>query len=112
MKAENARNRFIQKLLQKRKELHKDFFNDMQVNEIVIFYADIVKNIPIGLHIYYLEDLHDDRTLRMIATNSAASEFTGLPMESVIGRTLDENFPNLREKGIPQVYAEVVDRAS
>ena len=108
MKAENARNRFIQKLLQKRKELHKDFFNDMQVNEIVMLYADTVKNIPIGLYIYYLEDLHDDRTLRMIASNSAASEFTGLPMESVIGRTLDENFPNLREKGIPQVYAEVV----
>lgn len=108
MKSENARNMFIQKLLQKRKELHKDFFNDMQVNEIVMFYADIVKNIPIGLHIYYLEDLLDDRTLRMIATNSAASEFTGLPMERLIGRTLDENFPNLREKGIPQVYAEVV----
>ena len=92
----------------KREELHKDFFHDMQANEIVMLYADIVKNIPIGLHIYYLEDLHDDRTLRMIATNSASSEFTGLSMENVIGRTVDENFPRLREKGIPQVYAEVV----
>jgi PAS domain-containing protein len=70
--------------------------------------ADVVRNMQVGLHLYHLEDIDDDRTLRMVATNLAASQFTGVAMEDVLGKTLDENFPGLREKGIPQLYAEVV----
>ncbi len=71
-------------------------------------YADVVHNMQVGLHLYQLENLDDDRSLRMIVTNPAASLFTGVAMEEVLGKTLDENFPGLREKGIPQLYAEIV----
>jgi signal transduction histidine kinase/ActR/RegA family two-component response regulator len=71
-------------------------------------YADIVKNMQVGLHVYRLEDINDDRSLRMIAANPASSVITGIPVEDAVGKTLDENFPGLRERGIPQIYAEVV----
>ncbi len=70
--------------------------------------ADIFNNIQTGLHIYELEDINDDRTLRMIAANPATEELTGVPVGEIIGKTLDENFPGLRSKGVPQNYAEVV----
>ncbi|HKA54261.1 MAG TPA: PAS domain-containing protein, partial [Candidatus Binatia bacterium] len=57
---------------------------------------------------YHLEDLNSDRTLRLIAANPAAAQFTGVAVESLVGKTLDENFPGLRAQGIPQRYAEVV----
>ncbi|MCK4748026.1 MAG: PAS domain S-box protein, partial [Bacteroidales bacterium] len=70
--------------------------------------ADIVNNIQLGLYIYQLEDLEDDRTLRMVSANPATEDLTGIPVVEVIGKTIDENFPGLREKGVPQVYANVV----
>ncbi len=70
--------------------------------------ADLVKNIQTGIHIYKLEKLDDDRTLRMITANPASERLTGVKAKDVIGKTLDENFPDLRKKGIPQQYANVV----
>jgi PAS domain S-box-containing protein len=70
--------------------------------------ADIVNNIKLGIYIYQLEDPDDDRTLKMVAANPATEDLTGVPVSEVIGKTLDENFPGLREKGIPQMYADVV----
>jgi PAS domain S-box-containing protein len=70
--------------------------------------ADIVDNIKMGIYIYLLENPEDDRTLRLISANPATEDLTGIPVSNVIGNTLDENFPGLREKGIPQLFAEVV----
>ena len=70
--------------------------------------ADILDNMQVGIYIYHLEDMEDDGTLRMISANPASEKLTGVPPSEVIGKTLDENFPGLREKGIPQKYAEVI----
>lgn len=56
--------------------------------------------------------MSDDRTLRMVYANPAVKTLTGLGPEDVVGKTLDENCPGLRAKGIPQRYAEVVRRQS
>jgi len=79
-----------------------------RAEESLRVYAEIVRNMPVGLYVYHLEDLNDDRTLRLIAANPAAAQFTGAAVESLGGKTLDENFPGLRAQGIPQRYAEVV----
>ena len=68
----------------------------------------IANNIQVGLHIYHLEEINDDHSLKMVFSNKAAEVYTGVPAKKLIGKTLDENFPGLREKGIPQKYAEVV----
>ena len=70
--------------------------------------AHIVNNIQIGIHIYKLEDPEDDSTFRMVSANPASEVLTGIPAKNLVGKTLDECFPRLREKGIPKWYAEVV----
>ena len=71
---------------------------------------DIINNIQLGLYIYHLEDIDDreGRTLRLVSANQATAEMTGVPVGDVMGKTIDENFPGLREKGLPQRFAEVV----
>jgi PAS domain S-box-containing protein len=70
--------------------------------------ADIVENIKLGIYIYRLEEMDNDHTLRMISANPATEDLTGIPVSQVIGKTIDENFPGLREKGIPAKFADVV----
>jgi PAS domain S-box-containing protein len=70
--------------------------------------ADIVENIKLGIYIYRLEEMDNDHTLRMISANPATEDLTGIPVSLVIGKTIDENFPGLREKGIPAKFADVV----
>jgi CheY-like chemotaxis protein len=79
-----------------------------RAEESVHIYQDIVNEMSIGLHVYHLEDIDDDSTLRMISMNSAAELFTGVSRNDVVGKTLDENFPDLRKQGVPRLYAEVV----
>ncbi len=69
---------------------------------------DIVEHIQIGLHVYHLEEIDDDYSLRMVYANPVTEALTGVPVVSVLGKTLDENFPGLRALGIPQRYAEIV----
>jgi PAS domain S-box-containing protein len=69
---------------------------------------DLIESIQTGLHIYHLENTSDDKTLRLVYANPASARMTGVAVEDVIKKTLDENFPYLRLKGIPQQYAEVV----
>lgn len=89
-------------------ELQHETQAHQEARKKILQYADIVGKMPIGLHLYQLEDPDDDRTLRMISANAAAVEITGIPFKAIIGKTLDDIFPNLREAGIPQQYAEVV----
>ncbi len=69
-------------------------------------YQAIVEHLPLGVYIYHLEDLNDDRTFRMVGTNPMVKELTGAYPD--VGKTLDENFPGLREQGIPQAYAQAI----
>jgi signal transduction histidine kinase len=70
--------------------------------------ADIFDHIQVGLHVYHLENVDDDRTLRLITANRAAERITGQRSALITGQTIDKNFPGLREEGIPQKYAQVV----
>jgi PAS domain S-box-containing protein len=71
-------------------------------------FYDIAENIQLGLHVYHLEDLEDDSTLRMTYANPTTELMTGLKVQDVLGHTLDENFPYLRDLNVPQRYADVV----
>lgn len=79
-----------------------------RAEESIRQYAEIVSHMQIGLFVYHLEEIDDDRTLRLILANPAAARLTGVPAEQVLNRTIDENFPGLRAKGIPHLFAEVV----
>ena len=88
-------------------ELKKRNEEILRINNELQQASDIFMNIRTGLHIYHLENIDDDTTLRMIAVNPAAERLTGIQAKDVVGKTLDENFPGLRDKGIPTDYANV-----
>ena len=52
----------------------------------------ITENIPIGLHLYHLENLADDRTLRMVYANPAVKRLIGLGPEDIVGKTQSNPF--------------------
>ena len=85
-----------------------DITERKQAEQETKLYSNIAQNMQVGLYVYHLEDMEDDRSLRLIATNQAATDFTGVSANDIIGKTIDDNFPGLRDKGIPQKYAEVV----
>ncbi|MEG4419451.1 PAS domain S-box protein [Microcoleus sp. LAD1_D5] len=86
----------------------EDITERRQVDESVRLYDQIVENMQIGLYVYHVENIDDDSTLRAIASNPAATLFTGLEMADVLGMTIDEIFPHLRSKNIPQAFASVI----
>ncbi|MBN2003998.1 MAG: PAS domain S-box protein [Anaerolineae bacterium] len=71
-------------------------------------FADIAINMQVGLYVYHLEDCADDRSLRLVRANPASSVMMGLSEANMLGRRIDEIFPNLRAHNIPQHFAEVV----
>ncbi len=86
----------------------EDITERRQVDESVRLYDQIVENMQIGLYVYHLENMDDDSTLRAIASNPAATKFTGLEMADVLGMTIDEIFPKSRSKNIPQIFSSVI----
>lgn len=85
-----------------------DITERVQAAESLQQASDILNNMQMGLYVYELEDLGDDRTLRMVAANPASGTLSGVAPEHMIGRYIDEIFPALRDLGIPQRFADVV----
>jgi len=71
-------------------------------------FADIARNMQMGLLVYHLEDPADDRSLRILVVNAEAERLLGVAKEDILGQTLDEAFPGLRAAGVPQLFAGVV----
>ena len=74
----------------------------------VRLYADIVHSIQIGIGVVRLEKRDDPKSLRIIATNPAASRITGIPWGTTSGKTIYEALPSLYETEIPQILMQVI----
>ena len=70
--------------------------------------AGIFRNIQIGIIIFQMEDKNDDRSLKLVSINPAAFEIFEDPRQDLVGKYIDEIFPKIRKRKIPQQYAEVV----
>jgi len=64
--------------------------------------------MQVGLLLYRLEDPNDDHSLRLVDLNPATEKILGIKEQQMVGKTLDQCFPLLRDLRIPQTYAEVV----
>lgn len=73
-------------------------------------YAEAVENMQVGLYIWRLEDFEDPSSLTMVATNPAASQFTGVQKDRVIGQKILDAFPSLADTDILETYAGVVKK--
>ena len=63
--------------------------------------------LDIGLKIWRLEDPADPGSLRLLASNPAAGRATGVPIDEVIGKRIDEGFPETVRTGIAEAFADV-----
>ncbi len=97
-----------EELEQKINRLEQNPEENKRTGDVLLNYQAIYEKVHVGLYVYHLKDIDDDSTLMMISSNQAAVDFTGVSKKDTIGKTLDENFPGLRKKGIPQTYAEVI----
>lgn len=76
---------------------------------IDVLYADIVANMQVGVYVWRLEDWNDLDSFRLVATNRAATAFTNVPMEDVLGKRVAEAFPKLHETGLLAQYREILN---
>lgn len=92
-------------------ELTRAHIERQQAEENLRIYADIFKNVQIGLIVWQLENMEDVESFRLVAYNPAALQVTGVAAgiwENSLGKRMAESTPGLLKTEIPQIYAEVV----
>lgn len=77
------------------------------VRERLRLYEDLFANLPVGIKVWRLERVDDAGSLRLVASNPAAAQATGVPIADVIGKTITEAFPRAVPNGIAEQFAEV-----
>jgi PAS domain S-box-containing protein len=85
-----------------------DWTESKQAKEYASLCESVLDNIQIGLDVWRLENADDAGPLRLIFSNPAAEQITGLVRKAVLGRTLTEVFPKLLDTEFPKMCAEVV----
>ena len=84
---------------------------ERKAKEAIKIYEDIVNNVPIGLSIWYLEDLNDIESFRLVEINPKASELLQLDRKNSLNKRMLECFPNalnVSHKFVVEAYADVV----
>ncbi|MBW8890182.1 MAG: PAS domain S-box protein [Fibrobacteres bacterium] len=71
-------------------------------------FADIFRNIQVGVFVWKLEGPIESASFRLLATNSAAARMTKLSIEDLIGKTMQEAFPGVHRSGLAQSCAQVI----
>jgi PAS domain S-box-containing protein len=71
-------------------------------------YADVFRNVQVGLNVWCLEDRDTPRSFRLMSTNPAAAHSLGVRTEDVVGKRMDEALPHLLDTDLPRQYREVI----
>lgn len=71
-------------------------------------YERIFTQLDLGVIVYRLEDRDDDTTFSIVAANPAVEAQAGVSSGDLVGRSLDEAFPTLRDQGLPKAYAQAL----
>ncbi len=73
-------------------------------------YADIVKQMQVGLLVWQLENPKDLTSYRLIECNPAASQILQLktPIADLLGQPMSVVFPELAGTAFPRIYADVI----
>jgi PAS domain S-box-containing protein len=88
-------------------ELETEIQRRRRAEEEIRRYADIVLSIQVGILVWRLEDAQRPESLLLVAANPAATRTTGLPADTLIGRTLLEIFPRVAGLDLAHRLAEV-----
>lgn len=75
-------------------------------------YADVVKNIQVGLTVWQLTDAEESLSFELISANPAASQIVGQDLEQAVGMRLETLFPHLVKPSRIVELIEVLDGSS
>ena len=89
-------------------EHYTDVTERRLAEERIRLFMHICRSMQVGLLVYRMDDVDDDRSLRIVTVNPKAEALLGFPKEEILGRRIDEAFPALRARGIPALFAEVL----
>jgi PAS domain S-box-containing protein len=64
-------------------------------------FRSVVESSPMGMHLY---QLHEDGRLVFVGANPAADRLLGIDNSRIIGQTIEEAFPPLRDTEVPSRY--------
>ncbi len=67
-------------------------------------FRSIIESSPIGKYIYQLQK---DGRLIFMGANPSADRIIGIDHQSLMGKTIQQAFPNLAETGVPEMYARI-----
>jgi PAS domain S-box-containing protein len=71
-------------------------------------FVNIARNMQLGLLVYRMDERGDDRSLRLVVANPSAERLLGIPKDDLLGKRIDDIFPDLRARGLPALFAEVI----
>ncbi|MHB0971010.1 MAG: EAL domain-containing protein [Thermoanaerobaculia bacterium] len=84
-----------------------DITERRRAEESIRLLSQVVEGMHIGLYVLQLEESGKDESLRIVATNPAASQFTGVEPHLVAGRLFADCFPALRGTQLIRRVADV-----
>ncbi|HEX9951763.1 MAG TPA: PAS domain S-box protein, partial [Rubricoccaceae bacterium] len=67
----------------------------------------LLDELPIGVSVYRLDDARDSSSLRVVYSNPASGQITGLDIGPLIGRRLVDVVPNVVGTPVLELYADV-----
>ena len=70
--------------------------------------ANVLDHMQLGVYVARLDDPKDERTMRLVSANPAASTVTGVRDSDALGRRPEEAFPALAHLDLSGILAQVV----
>jgi len=89
-------------------QLARDLSGRIEAADRTRVFADIFRNIQVGVFVWKLEGPVAEARFRLLATNSAAARMTRLTIDDLIGKTMQEAFPGVHRSGLPENCAKVI----
>ncbi len=77
-----------------------------KAEESEFFYKTLNDNLPLGMHYYRVDE---NGELVFVGANPAASKMLEIDTSTLIGKTIEEAFPNVRGTELPGRYREVAE---
>jgi PAS domain S-box-containing protein len=86
----------------------RDITEDLQRDEKIKLFADIVDNMAIGLSVWRVE-ANAPENLRLVASNLANEQLTGIVAAQCVGKTLPDVFPAALGTELPQLIIGITN---
>jgi rsbT co-antagonist protein RsbR len=85
----------------------QDITEQRKAEERARVFEDTIMNSATGIFVLHLERPGDVTSLRLVMANDAAWKYTGVNLQSEIGRWFNDVFPAAMELGLAEIYMNV-----